>query len=193
LISAIVLAAGKSSRMGVPKMTLPWGNSTVIGKVIITIQEAGLSNIQVVTGSNQKEVEDVLRGFPVEFIFNPNFTDGDMITSVQEGLRSLRGKSEAALFVLGDQPQTEPHTIKVIMECYYSTRCKIVVPSYQMHRGHPWLLEKSFWDEVLALETTLTMRDYLNRHQDKIKYVNVNTPSIIQDLDTMEDYKSFSP
>jgi len=193
LISAIVLAAGKSSRMGVPKMTLPWGNSTVIGKVIITIQEAGLSNIQVVTGSNQKEVEDVLRGFPVEFIFNPNFTDGDMITSVQEGLRSIRGKSEAALIVLGDQPQIEPHTIKVITECYYSTRCKIVVPSYQMHRGHPWLLKRTFWDEVLALKTTLTLRDYLNRHQDKIKYVNVNTPSIIQDLDTMEDYKSFSP
>jgi molybdenum cofactor cytidylyltransferase len=193
LISAIVLAAGKSSRMGVSKMTLPWGNSSVIGKVISTIQEAGLSSIQVVTGSNNMEVEDVLKGFPIEFIFNPNFSNGDMISSVQEGIRSLRRKSEAALIVLGDQPQIETQTITEIIECYYSTRGEIIVPSYQMHRGHPWLLEKSLWDEVLALETTITLHDYLNRHKDKIKYIIVNTPSIIQDLDTMDDYKTFSP
>ena len=192
MISALVLAAGKSTRMGVQKMTLPWGNSTVIGKVITTIQEAGIINIQVVTGSKQKEVENVLTGFTLAFIFNPNYADGDMISSVQEGLRSLHGTSEAALIVLGDQPQIEVSTIKEILECYYSTRCEIVVPSYQMHRGHPWLLEKSLWDEVLSLETTETLRDYLHRHQDKIKYVNVNTSSIIQDLDTMEDYQSFS-
>lgn len=192
MISALVLAAGKSTRMGVQKMTLPWGNSTVLGKVITTIQEAGISNIQVVTGSNQKEVKNVLTGFPLAFIFNPNYADGDMISSVQEGLRSLQGTSVAALIVLGDQPQIEVSTIKVILECYYSTRSEIVVPSYQMHRGHPWLLEKSMWDEVLSLETTETLRDYLHRHQDRIKYVNVNSSSIIQDLDTMEDYKSFS-
>ena len=86
MISALVLAAGKSTRMGVQKMTLPWGNSTVIGKVITTIQEAGISNIQVVTGSKQKEVENVLTGFTLAFIFNPNYADGDMISSVQEGL-----------------------------------------------------------------------------------------------------------
>jgi molybdenum cofactor cytidylyltransferase len=193
VISAIVLAAGKSTRMGVQKMTLPWGNSTVIGKVITTIQEAGISNIQVITGSNQKEVENVLTGFPLTFIFNPNFANGDMISSVQEGLRGLQGKTEAALIVLGDQPQIETPTIMVILECYYSTRCEIVVPSYQMHRGHPWLLKKSVWDEVLSLETTETLRDFLHRYQDKIKYINVNTSSILQDLDTMEDYKSFSP
>jgi molybdenum cofactor cytidylyltransferase len=192
LISAIVLAAGKSSRMGIPKMTLPWGNSTVIGKVITTIQEAGLSNIQVVTGSNQKEVEDSLNGFPVNFIFNPIYNEGEMISSVQIGLTSLLRISDAALIVLGDQPQMETQTIKVIMESYYSTRCQIVVPSYQMHHGHPWLIEKSLWDEVIALETNATLRDYLNRNQERINYVNVNSPSVLQDLDTLIDYTSFS-
>ena len=193
MISAIVLAAGKSSRMGLPKMTLPWGSSTVIGKVITTVQAAGISQIKVVTGGNQKVVEDALNGFPIEFIFNPDYSAGDMISSVKEGLRSLPDLSEAALIVLGDQPQIETTTIRVILECFYSSRCGIIIPSYQMHRGHPWLLEKSLWKEVIDLEKDKTLRDFIQHQQNKIKYVCVNTPSIIQDLDTVDDYKSFSP
>jgi molybdenum cofactor cytidylyltransferase len=193
LISAIVLAAGKSSRMGLPKMILPWGSTTVIGKVVTTVQAAGISEIKVVTGGNQREVEDALNGFPIEFIFNPNYSAGDMISSVKEGLRSLPDLSEAALIVLGDQPQIEITTIRVIIECFYSSRCGIVFPSYHMHRGHPWMLEKSLWKEVIELEKDKTLRDFVQQQQNKIKYVCVNTPSIIQDLDTKEDYKSFSP
>lgn len=193
MISAIVLAAGKSLRMGQPKMALPWGNTTVIGKVIATLMDAGLSDLHVVTGGNQKVLEDVLIGFPIEFIFNPDINDGEMISSVQAGLKSLGRETIAALIVLGDQPQIETQTIQVIMNDYLSYRSKIVVPSYQMHRGHPWLIDRSLWGEVLTLKPSATLRDYLNQHQEKITYVNIDTPSIIQDLDTPDDYKRYNP
>ena len=193
MISAVILAAGKSSRMGQPKMVLPWGHTTVIGKVITTLMNAGLNDLHVVTGDNQTILKKGLNGFPIEFVFNPDFADGEMISSVQIGLKSLLVKSEAALIVLGDQPQIETHVVLAIMDSYLSTRSEIVVPSYQMHRGHPWLVDKSLWGEIFELKQTDTLQNILRHHQEKINYISVNTPSIIQDLDTPEEYKLFSP
>ncbi len=191
MISAIVLAAGQSMRMGQPKMLLPWGQSTVIGRVIATLIDAGLNDLNVVIGENQKELERDLSSYPLNFVFNPNVAHGDMLLSFQIGLRYIRGKSEAALLVLGDQPQIESTVVQSIIEYYYSTRKKIIIPSYRMHRGHPWLIDKSLWNEILGLEPGRTLRDYLNQNQDNINYINVMTPSIIQDLDTPDDYQSY--
>jgi len=193
MISAIVLAAGQSLRMGQPKMMLPWGKTTVIGKVITTLQEAGLDDLHLVVGGNQMELKEVLQRFHVHVVFNPDYANGEMISSVQIGIRSLLGNSEAALIVLGDQPQIEVSVVQTIIEIYFTNRSKIIVPSYQMHRGHPCLIDKSLWGELLNLKPPHTLRDYLNQYQDDIFYVNVGTPSIIQDLDTPDDYKKFNP
>jgi molybdenum cofactor cytidylyltransferase len=192
MISAIVLAAGKSSRMGRSKMTLSWGHTTVIGKVINTLLDAGLSDLHVISGRNSKELEEVLKGFPIEFVYNPDFGNGEMISSVQSGIKSLQRKSDAALIVLGDQPQIEVQVVQQIIMSYFSTGSKIIVPSFQMHRGHPWLLDQSLWNEILDLKPTDTLRDFLHLHQDRIEYINVNTASIIQDLDTPEDYERYN-
>lgn len=193
MISAIVLAAGQSMRMGQPKMILPWGQTTVIGKIIATLVQAGLSDVYVVTGGNQKELEKALPQLPLNFVFNPDYANGEMLSSVQVGLRSIHGSIEAALIVLGDQPQIEAKIVKAIMESYLSTRNKIIVPSYQMHRGHPWLIDRSIWNEILDLKPMSTLRDYLSWNKDDISYINVDTPTIIQDLDTPNDYQNFKP
>jgi CTP:molybdopterin cytidylyltransferase MocA len=83
MISAIVLAAGRSRRMKQSKMVLPWGNTTVIGKVIGTLIEAGVNDLHVVTGDNQKELENALPEYKIDFIFNPKFADGEMLTSIR--------------------------------------------------------------------------------------------------------------
>ena len=67
----------------------------------------------------------------------------------------------------------------------------LVVPSYRRRRGHPWLLARILWDALLELRTSATMRDFLDQHTSDIHYVNLNTPSILQDLDTPEDYQRF--
>jgi molybdenum cofactor cytidylyltransferase len=154
--------------------------------------DVGLSDLHVVSGRNPKELEEVLKGFPIELVYNPDFANGEMISSVQSGLRSLQKESDAALIVLGDQPQIEAQVVQEIMNRYLLTGSKIIVPSFQMHRGHPWLLDQSLWNEILDLKPTDTLRDYLHQQQHRIEYVNVNTASIIQDLDTPDDYKRYN-
>lgn len=193
MISAIVLAAGQSTRMGADKMLLPWGATTVIDNVIATLQEAGVGDIHVVTGGTDLKVRKALSGRDVSYIVNPDYQNGEMLNSIQTGLRSLGENTEAILVVLGDQPHIEVQIIQIICERYLATRHAIIVPSYRMHRGHPWLVSKAYWNEILELKPPLTLNDFLNNHSEEIEYVIVNTPSILQDLDTRKDYLKHKP
>jgi molybdenum cofactor cytidylyltransferase len=193
MISAIILAAGQSIRMGQPKMLMPWGKTTVIGKVVSTVREAGLNDIHVVTGGNRAEIQESLKSFNIVYIYNNEFTNGEMLTSLQVGLGSLGDETEAVLIVLGDQPQIEAGIIEEVLERYSSTHQKIIVPSYKMHRGHPWLVEKTLWQEILNLRHPETLRNFLNANNKIIDYVKVNSQSVIQDLDTQSDYSQYKP
>jgi molybdenum cofactor cytidylyltransferase len=193
MISAIVLAAGLSTRMGGRKMFLPWGKTSVIEQVVSTLKGARIPDIWLVTGSSDAEIKEILKERSVRFIYNQDYANGEMLISVQVGLRALGAETEAALIVLGDQPQIELKVVMKILNRFQTTGNPIIVPSYQMHRGHPWLLGKSCWKEVLALKPPLTMRDFLDVHKNRTDYLNVDTASILQDLDTPEDYLKFKP
>lgn len=193
MISAIVLAAGHSKRMGQQKMLLPWGKTTVIGQVVSTLYIAGVNDIHIVTGGSQTILKDALKEYKVDFIFNKEFENCEMLTSVQVGLSSLGEGSEAAMIVLGDQPQIETQVVRAIMERFLATHHKIIVPSYKMHRGHPWLVGKSNWQEILDLEPPHTLRNFLYVNHDVIDYINIDTPSVLQDLDTQNDYSLYKP
>ena len=69
----------------------------------------------------------------------------------------------------------------------------MLLPSFQMRRGHPWLVGREFWDELLALQTPATLRDFVRKHAQEIQYLNLDTPTILADLDTPEDYQKFRP
>jgi molybdenum cofactor cytidylyltransferase len=193
MISAIVLAAGQSTRMGQQKMLMPWGQTSVIEQVVSTLLEAGVDHIYLVTGGSQSELKEALKNYKINYLFNKDFANGEMLMSVQVGLRGLGKEADAALLVLGDQPQIEPRTIQVIQERYLSTHHHLIVPSYQMHRGHPWLVEMSYWPEILNLIPPLTLHAFLNFHNEAIDYILVDSPSIIEDLDTQNDYSRYKP
>jgi molybdenum cofactor cytidylyltransferase len=193
MISAIVLAAGQSIRMGHQKMLMPWGNTCVICRVISILLDAGVNNINLVTGDSQSELKDVLKDYAINYLFNKNYANGEMLLSVQVGLRGIGDRYDAALIVLGDQPQIEARNIQLIVDRYLSTGQKIIVPSYKMHRGHPWLVEKSYFSEILNLMPPLTLNNFLNKHSEAIDYLVVDTPSVIQDLDTIIDYNRYKP
>lgn len=196
MISALILAAGESKRMGQPKMLLPWGTTTVLGQVIATYQEAGLVDILVVTGGAHKQVREIVNQHGARSVFNAAFASGDMLSSLQRGLQTLLLDGEqvqAALIGLGDQPQIQAETIRWICETYQKDPSRLVVPSYQMRRGHPWLVERSLWSEILKMSVNESPRDFLNRHAQEIHYVEVHTPSILADLDTPQDYQNSHP
>ena len=197
MIAGIVLAAGKSERMGQPKMSLPWGDTTVIGQVIATLVHSGLGEVVVVAGGGREDMEQALShlppSWPVHLVFNPDFVAGEMLSSLQAGIAALGERVEAALLALGDQPQIEGRVVQDVLDAYQQTGAKLVAPSYQMRRGHPMLLGRSLWPEIHALRPPQTLRDLLRTQADQIYYVTVDTPTILQDVDTPADYQKFRP
>lgn len=196
MISAIILAAGESKRMGRPKMLLPWGDRTVLGQVISTYQAAGVQDILVVTGGVREQVEAIADQLGARCVFNEAYSSGEMLSSLQRGLGSLAQEGaevEAALIGLGDQPQVQDGCVRRICEAFQAQKERLIVPSYQRRRGHPWLVERSLWNDLLELRPPRSPRDFLNRHTGEIRYVEVDTPSILADLDTPQDYQESHP
>lgn len=193
MISAIILAAGQSKRMGQPKMLLPWGSVTVIEHVVLTFLNAGVNDVLVVTGGAHEQVKIAIDRYPVRYIQNGDYAVGEMLSSLQCGLRKMPDQAQAALIGLGDQPQIQEGSIHLICEAYRRSRSLLVVPSFRMKRGHPWLVARSLWKDILELKASETPRDFLNHYADEIQYVGVETPTILADLDTPEDYQNSRP
>lgn len=191
MISAIVLAAGLSRRMGRPKLPLPWENTTVIGQVVSTLVDCGLDEIIVVTGGVHDQIESVLYEFPVKFVLNRRYRSTEMLYSLQLGILTLDQETGAALVTLGDQPQIEKVVVKDIIGLYRQFQPEIVVPSFNKRRGHPWLLDYRLYKDIMKLKKEETLRDFLDRHQNQIYYLPVKTPSVLEDIDTFEDYLRF--
>lgn len=193
MISAIVLAAGMSKRMGRSKLNLPWESSTVIGKVIETLLKCEIDEVIIVTGASQAEVLDSLVSKPVRIAYNPRYAEAEMLVSFQCGLKAVNEDFEAVMICLGDQPQMDAEVVNQLIQEYKRTRNPIIVPSYNHRRGHPWILNRQYWQDVLDLDENCTLRDFLNHHQNEIQYLNVTSPSVLYDLDTPEDYEQHKP
>lgn len=195
MITAIILAAGQSKRMGQPKMLLPWGKTTVLGQVFVTLKQANIPEIVVVTGAQRIAVEKICAPFEAFVAHNPDYANDEMLVSMQAGLRVVREKTsaEAALICLGDQPQVQEGSVRAAVCRFIETGTGLIVPSYQMRRGHPWLVARPLWEEILQMKSPQSPRDFLNRHAPEIEYVNVGNPSILSDLDTFEDYLKSRP
>jgi molybdenum cofactor cytidylyltransferase len=192
-LGAVVLAAGSSRRMGQPKLVMPWGKHTVIGQVVTVLAEAAVEPIVVVTGGSRVDVEAALRGYPVRTVYNPDHQQAEMLTSLQVGLRALPAETDAVFIALGDQPMVEAEIVHAIKAAYQAGSRRLLIPSYQMRRGHPWLVDKSLWADLLAMPRDQTMRDFLKRHESDLEYVVVDSACILKDIDTPEDYDNQRP
>jgi molybdenum cofactor cytidylyltransferase len=193
MISAIILAAGQSKRMGQPKMLLPWGKTAVLGQVISTFQEAGIEDILVVSGGAHEEVEQIIKQHEARSIFNAQFANAEMLWSLQLGLSAQSAQVQATLIGLGDQPQVQVGTVQSVCKRFKDQRSRLIVPSFQRRRGHPWLVEHSLWQELHRMRFPQSPRDFLNEHANEIEYVEVDTPTILADLDTPEEYRTAHP
>ena len=187
-IGAVVLAAGLSSRMGVQKMLLPWKGKTVIETVVDILIESGIVEIVVVTGRDAEQIASVYNSKPVQTVHNPDYADGNMVTSLVIGLRALQGKADSVLMVLGDQPQMQETTVKCLVDEWKQNPDSLCIPSYQMRRGHPWVIPARLWEMLFSLGPLQTMRDFIRMNEKEIHYVVVDTPTILADLDTPKDY-----
>lgn len=193
MVAAVVLGAGFSRRMGSPKLLLPWEDTTVIGAIVRTLHAAEVQPVVVVAGASHAEIAGSLVGQPVQVVANPRYQEDSMLLSLHCGLACLPQEVPAALVVLGDQPQLSIEVIRLILDAYTRSGSPLVVPSYRMRRGHPWLIDRSLWGEIMGLPAEETMRSFMHNRAASIHYVETEFESVIQDLDTPEDYARFRP
>ena len=191
MISAIVLAAGQSKRMGSPKINLPWGERTVLGQVLSTLLKAQVGEIILVTGAYAVFGVDDLLNQGIKQVPNPDYVSGEMLSSFQVGLQAAADDSQAALLALGDQPQMELGVVQEVVHTYTLSQPPILIPSYHLRRGHPGVISRRLWDEILSMKPPATMRDFLHVHAEEIQYLEVATATVLQDLDTPEDYQRY--
>jgi molybdenum cofactor cytidylyltransferase len=185
---AVVLAAGLSSRMGQSKALLPWDGRTVIEAIVARLLAARLSEIVVVTGYRGAEVRRVLQKYPVQIIHNPGYVQGEMLSSLQMGLRVLPDSTAATMVVMGDQPSLDGRVIGRVLAAYAEGRGQIVIPVHRGERGHPVLIDRRYWRELLALENGAP-RDVVRLYPEQTALVEVPSESILLDIDTPEQYR----
>lgn len=188
-VAAVVLAAGMSSRMkGRAKVLLPWDGRTVIEAIISRLIAARIPDILVITGYRGDDVARVLKDLPVQVIENPDFAQGEMLSSLQAGLRALPDSTAACLVVMGDQPVLDGRVLGQVLMAYAEGQGSIVVPVHRGERGHPVVIDRRFWPEMLALENGAP-RDVIRRYPDETALVEVDSDSVLRDIDTPEQYR----
>lgn len=189
-IGAVVLAAGQSSRMGQAKVLLPWENGkTIIEHIIEQLMRSRVDQINVVTGYYADQVRTLAKPMGVKVVHNRSHKTGEMLSSLKTGLRAMPAHVAAALVVLGDQPRIQPRVIYDILKTYAEGGGDIIIPSYEMRRGHPILIARRYWGEIMALPRDGAPRDVINKYAHRITYVNVDTDSVLRDVDTPDDYQ----
>jgi molybdenum cofactor cytidylyltransferase len=195
-VAALVLAAGTSSRYGeANKLLLPFGASTVLRHAVDAVLSADIGRVVVVTGHQPNDVRAVLEGAPVEFVHNPRYRQGEMISSIQAGMNRLSvavpggARVDAALVVLGDQPLLPAWVIHRLVQAYAQRCGEIIAPKFGNVRGHPVLIGQMWWREAQALPEGAPMRDLLRAHPEAVAHVLVNTDAVIRDVDTPALYE----
>ncbi len=188
MIWAMILAAGESKRMGKPKLLLPYGEKTIIETIVETVVSSKVENTLVILGSDREKIEKKIKNYPVKIVYNPDFRSG-MLSSVQCGFKALPEETRAVLVVLGDQPKISTTIINKLIDAYRSSGKGIVLPAYKSERGHPVLIDVKYGEEVENLSPEIGLRGTVYNHPEDILEVDVETPSIFQDIDDESDYK----
>ena len=173
--------------MGRPKMTLAYGESTILETVARAVEESDAQSVTVVLGHNWEHVYAAVQHLDAQIVVNPRPERG-MLSSAQWGLAHVREDAEAILFALGDQPQILPSTINILIKAAAESECGIFLPTYQGKRGHPLLVKSRHKPSILGLSDSGGLNQLLDQNPQDISEVPVESATVLKDIDTPEEY-----
>jgi len=188
-VSAILLAAGESKRMGKPKLLLSFGNETILGNTLNNILSSSIDEVIVVLGANAVETQKIIDNEAVKIVINPDYRQG-MSTSLICGLRQIDQRAQKIMVALSDQPLIDGKTYNKLIQKSLHSDMGIVLPAYQSRRGNPIIFDIRYKGELLKLRGDVGGRELLKQHPDDILEVAVDCEGIYINLNTMDDYKA---
>ena len=191
-VAAVLLAAGRSRRMGAFKPLLPFGGVTVVEACVANLRGAGVSEVVVVVGYRGDELRAALaHKSGVRFAFNEE-AESEMGVSIARGVEALRGGAAggAVLIALVDQPAVPPDAIRQLLDARSRTGARLAVPVWEGRGGHPVLVELGFREELLRLDARGGLRALFDAHRPEVLRVPVDSPFVTRDMDTWEDYRT---
>lgn len=185
-LSAVVLAAGKSERMGRNKLLMKVGSRCLLDWVLGALDSPSINEVIVVLGHRPDELKPIIDRHKAKYVLNQDYERG-MASSIKVGLRDASG--DAAFIVLGDQLGLKTQLLSSMASILLSDpKALIVSPIYQGKRGHPILLRKPLLQEVQHLKEGETLRDLILRHEDAHRFVEGDIWSTM-DIDTPEEFE----
>ena len=184
MISAVILAAGTSTRMGQPKLVLPLGNEPLVHRTVREICDAGFDDVLVILGSEHVKVRAALQGLAVRHALNTQYETG-MGSSFRTAVENL-GDSDAAMFALADQPFVTTREYHTILETYRQHSPAIVSVRYGGVTAPPHLFRRDLFPELAQLERGA--KPVLERHHKQTVVLHF-PPELLLDIDTPEDYE----
>jgi len=188
MICAIVLAAGRSRRMGAQKLLLPFGGRTVIRHIVGEVLRSPIDEVVVVVGPDSAAVADALAGLRVTIVANPD-PGGEMLLSIRCGIRALPPQCDAVLVALGDQPTITARLIGRMIESYRAAGRGILVPVHGGRPGHPILFSTRYREEILMRHDDVGLCGLRRAHADDVFEFLVPDASVLSDMDYPEDYR----
>ena len=187
-VAAIVLAAGASTRFGSPKQLLAWRGRPLLQHVIWQALAAPVCEVVVALGAHYARVTPLTHGLPVTLARNADWEAG-LSSSVALGLRALRGRPDAAVFLLADQPGASPELIARLIRAFARSRAPIVLPRVRGQRGNPAFFARELFPELMQVTGDQGGRALLTRYWDDIAWVDADERALF-DIDTPEDVAS---
>ncbi len=188
---AIVLAAGRSRRMGGRnKLLLEIGGKPMVCHVVDALLDSGIASITVVTGHQAQTVRSVLRGSPVSFVENSDHAAG-LSTSLKAGLDAIPASCGAVLVCLGDMPAVDGETLRALTRAWQRAEGPaIVVPTRDGRLGNPVLWDRSFFSAMREVTGDTGARHLIGEYQDCVVEVAMDNRAVLLDIDTPEDFDS---
>lgn len=186
MITAAILAAGQSSRLGQPKQLLRWHNQTLVERAARAVLDARPSRVLVIVGHQSEAVGAALNGLPVEIVFNESWSEG-MASSVRMAVERA-GESDALLLTPCDLPLLSSAHLRALMETWQSGDAPIVASRYDGTLGAPLVIGRKLWPELLELKGDVGARRIVARHGASF----IEWPAGAVDVDTPGDWEAFS-
>jgi molybdenum cofactor cytidylyltransferase len=189
MIAGLILAAGESRRMGCDKALLTYRGQPFLATIIGQLTAAGIKQTTVVLGHHADAIQHAVDLTGVRVVVNHDYRRGQT-SSLQLGLEAIASDSpEGVILCLVDHPAVSPAVIVKLLEQFQSTHAPVVIPTHQGQRGHPVVINRTLFPELLALPPEAPANTVVRGYCDITEFVEVADPGILLDVDDPETYK----